>query len=176
MNRKEMALILGREYLTFPNIGLEKETVDAWLSHFKDTDVAVFDTAIKLCIEETGRKFFPTVGEVSAKIKLLTKPTLWTGAEVWCQLVKHASNSMSEVEVLSRVKNFPAIETALRAVGWDAIRYSDIQKELPFVRNKFIEIYENCTGKFEERSEAQRFNLDNPQVKKLVNLALGDGN
>jgi hypothetical protein len=119
------------------------ETVKAWQSIFGEEDAGRFDAALMTCIKQ-GRGFFPAVGEVSAMLRRLRAKDsdLWTPGEIWHQLCKHARRGLVEKEMLSRLQKYPLIARAVRAVGWDSIRFTP-STGLPFLEKRFIEVYED---------------------------------
>lgn len=63
MKIQEMAKILGRAYLTYPQLDLDDATIAAWFADFREFDAADFEKALKEA-RFTGGDFFPSPAAV----------------------------------------------------------------------------------------------------------------
>lgn len=90
--------------------------VSLWHGMFSDDDYLVVGAAVKTLIASDDKGFPPTVGQVKAKIRLLTEPEEVTEMEAWGIVMKAIRNSgYNSVEefqklppVLQRVVGNPA--------------------------------------------------------------------
>lgn len=123
------------------NYKLTEQVLAAWFDLFGQEQAADFDVAMKLITKEIGRKFFPIPSDVEEKLSTIKKPDLAsTAQEIWERLVSYAKQSKAEIDVLN-LETDDSIHRAIKEVTWDKIRYSDIDKDLPYVRAAFIKAY-----------------------------------
>lgn len=137
MKLEEMTEILGKKAILFSNFKLMPTTIKAWFDHFRSVSKQEFEPAITAAINEPGRAFFPSPGEITRYLNA-TKPQLPDAGEVWSKLLTLAA---SRGNPWAYLENNLAGQTALRHVGWDSIKFSDIEKELPFRKREFIQVY-----------------------------------
>lgn len=71
MDRKEIIAAIGKAAAGYQSIKLEEAFFDAWLSFFKDVPIAIFVKALEMTIKEHESPFFPSVGQVYAKVKMI---------------------------------------------------------------------------------------------------------
>jgi len=141
MTQEQMSLILCKFVTLFPNFTLSEATIKTWHSLYDDEDPIMFHSALKQCISQKGRAFFPTPGEVNAILQPMKTKQLPLSGEVWAQLLKWASSSFSESKVVLLLEDNPTAQRALQQTGWDNIRLADIDKSLPFLKRDFERHY-----------------------------------
>lgn len=137
MKLEEMTEILGKKAILFSNFKLMPTTIKAWFDHFRSLSRQEFEPAITAAINEPGRAFFPSPGEITRYLNA-TKPQLPDAGEVWSKLLTLAASRGNPWLYL---EGNPVGQVALRHVGWDTIKFSDIEKELPFRKREFIQVY-----------------------------------
>lgn len=152
MTRAECSAVLAKAFLTFPQLELTEQHVLAWHEHFGDVPAQVFNAAMKLCLQEPGRKFVPTVGEVKKALDSLRSVPKLDGEKAFKQLLKYARLGMKKEQVFFRVRLLPAVFQALQVIGWDEFRMHE-ERERPFLRKRFVELYDRY---FEEQQTQTR--------------------
>jgi hypothetical protein len=155
---------------------------EVWFEYFQNEDYRMIDAGLSVCMNERGRKFFPSPGEVRAAVNDLksTAYELWTAEEVFGNLMKHAARGISEDEILKRTSKYPRIHQCVRAIGWDAFRLTILDK-VPFLFRRFKELYETLTEEH-ERLESLQITCNDKGLTQLVHYtakgmkAIGGGN
>lgn len=116
----------------------------------------------------TGAEFAPTPGQL---IQLMQRKSLphsekITPDEAWHMVERVAAGSCNPQSMAFLQKECPRGMAAASQIGWNRIRYADLEKEIAFVRRDFIAAYQRTT----ERDALERQALTAPeQVKALVN-------
>lgn len=164
MKLEEMAEILGKKALLFSNYRLTANVIKAWADHFQGTDIANFAPAFTAAINEPGRSFFPSPGEVSKYLEA-TEPQLPGAAEVWEHLCGMVAGSANPWVYLSENR---AGQIALKSIGWHTIKYGDTEKDLPFRKREFIQIYNTVTQSNEVKGRVVAA-IGAEESKKLLN-------
>ena len=141
MTLEQMTLILGKFVIFFPNLQLSESIFKGWYSFYENEEAVLFHSALKQCISQKGRAFFPTPGEVNAILQPMKTKQLPLSGEVWAQLLQWASSSFSESKVMLMLEDNPTAQRALRQTGWENVRLSDIDKSLPFLKRDFERHY-----------------------------------
>lgn len=164
MKLEEMAAILGKKALLFANYKLTSSVIKAWSDHYQGTSIEDFAPALTAAINEPGRSFFPSPGEVSKYLEA-TKPQLPEAALVWERLCGMAAGSANPWVYLSDNR---AGQIALESIGWSTIKYGDTEKELPFRKREFIQIYNRIAESCETRGRVMQA-IGHEEAKKLLN-------
>lgn len=168
MKYEEMVQALTRVACLFPNITLTKEFVTAWYENFRSEDITEFYGALKVAANEPGREFFPTPGVVRKYLE--TKESC--AEEEWMELQSLAQRGVKMFELNSMYGEDSLVMKAVRSVGWDRIRLSDYEKELPFVRKNFISAYNSM---HESDSHNDRVQIGREEARNVLgSLFSGD--
>lgn len=138
MNRDETKTILGILVAVFPrNIEATPTLLNVWQSILADHSFDEVHKALKMFLS-TDAQFPPLPGQLhQAILKSKTVPV----SQVWGDLLKLASSSKSLDDVKKIYADDVGVLKAIQALGWDRIRYADVEKELPFLRNAFERMY-----------------------------------
>lgn len=166
MTRQEVFKSLSVGYAFYPHLALSAPVVDAWLSLFKACDAEVFHKSLMGCIMGPNSRFFPTPGDVRNELIRLTQPAIAraTGDEIWQRLVALASQGTSFDQVEAELDGNRAAQIALRSVSWEAIRYANIETQLPFVKRDFLRAYSEIS---EADQADERLALPGTELKLL---------
>jgi hypothetical protein len=73
MERNELVEIMGRAAYAYPNLTLSDPFIDSWLDRFKNYSAAMFSKALEMADRENTTGFFPSPGQVFAKLNLIEK-------------------------------------------------------------------------------------------------------
>lgn len=152
MKLEQMAVILAQASSVFSNFTLTKEAIKTWHSLFSDTDIEAFHAAMRTCVKEPGRSFFPTPGEVNKIILQARKLNLPDADEAWTNLLRFAAGGDSS----GAYKYLAGNEAGLRAldrVTFHSLRYADIETELPWIRKEFISSYNEISESIEKKEQ-----------------------
>lgn len=150
MKLEQMAVILAQASSVFSNFTLTKEAIKTWHSLFSDTGFEQFHAALRICVKEPGRSFFPTPGEVNKIILKMDKLQIPDADEVWTTLLRFASGG-DELGARKYLIDNEAGERALNQVSFHSLRYSDIETELPWIRKEFMKAYQEISENAEQR-------------------------
>lgn len=160
MTLSEMTTVLGVAAEFFPTVSVTPQMAKAWLILFQNRDAMEFGSAMMAVCAEPGRKFFPTPGELTAR--LLGVASQSSAEEAWELCLRLASKSLdwddAEKELQARSR---AAAHAAFSVGWDRVRYSDIERELPFIRKNFLSAFES----FDETAAAR---ISDAEAKRIL--------
>lgn len=145
MTKNEMAIILCKAFLLYPQNALSEEIILAWYSLFSKVRYESFSKAMDASLKKPGRAFAPTPGEVQQELNLLTSPTRLIAEDAWERVVMFAARgAQGEPNFDEQTKS------CLRRVGGiDRIRRSDVSKELPYIRRDFL----RCFKEFSDLQE-----------------------
>ena len=165
MKLDQMAVVLAQASSVFSNFTLTKEAIKTWQSLFANEDFESFHAALRICIKEPGRSFFPTPGEVNKVILQAKKLDIPDADEAWVRLLGFASggNSSGAYEYLS------GNEAGLRAldrVTFHSLRYADIETELPWIRKEFISSYNEISQSIESKEAVY---IGREEAKAILN-------
>jgi hypothetical protein len=176
MKQHEMTKILTMFFPTFwPSMELTQETMKMWFKLFEGEDAHTFCAAMKSAVLEPGRAFPPAPGEVQKYLTkaLATPEDKLTASEAWGKVLTCASRSLSRFQMEKSLNEFPRAVKAALQVGYERIRFSDTEKELPFVRKDFVRYYEEMKDRDTESSQVRlgnRQSLPEP-ARELLKLA-----
>lgn len=123
MERRDVGILMDLLKTAYPTYyrGLSPEelrnAVNLWAEMFRDEPAQLVAAAVKGLIESDEKGFPPTIGQVKAKLRLLTGPREMTETEAWALVSKAVCNGLygSEEEY---AKLPPAVQ---RAVGHPSV-------------------------------------------------------
>ena len=174
MEFKEFAIILTKASIVL-NYNLTEQAILAWYELFATEPKEIFVTALRKVVKEPNRKFFPTAGEVSAAIEILKNGEQVTAREAWDKLITYAQRSIPEDRVIELEKDNQVLINAMKQVEYSKIRYSDLEKELPYLKAAFIKAYDSKNFERETVKQLQvnaneRKILDDTGLTKAIGL------
>lgn len=142
MTKNDMARVLNAAYATFPHLTLTPHAIAQWFTLFGACDAATFSAALNQAVKSSNARFFPVPGEVNQIIFKRSETPAPLGVEVWeaCVELAQRGRGLSDAQKVF-ADNDRALK-AIRAVGWDRIRYADLETELPFIRKDFVSYYD----------------------------------
>lgn len=175
MKLEQMAVVLAQASSVFSNFTLTKEAIKTWHSLFSETSLETFHAALRICIKEPGRSFFPTPGEVNKIILKMKMAEIPDGDEVWCTLLNYASGGAEDLADKYLMNN-EAGQRALRQVSFHALRYSDIETELPWVRKEFLRAYAEISESASARSQIYIGKQEAAKILGNISKAIGGSN
>ena len=169
MNSEELGKLLGRVIGSYQNFILTPLTNELWAEAIGHLDYEVAVKALRIYVAQ-GKDFPPNEGHIRKIAAQLLTPIEHrvTAGEVWEQCVAAAARSLTRDAVAEQFQGNPRALSAIRQVGWDRIRYADIQTELDFVRKDFIRLYDEM----EDRDNEEQRAIALPDLaKNLVSMA-----
>lgn len=91
-----MAILRGAYPQFYRNIGRKEaeDTVNLWLDMFRSENPAIVGAAVKSVIESDEKGFPPTIGQVKAKMRLITSSDELTEADAWHMVAKAIRNGL----------------------------------------------------------------------------------
>lgn len=99
MTRQETGIIMDiltaayPRFYTGPEAPDMRKAISLWADMFAHDEVALVAAAVKSVIESDEKGFPPTIGQVKAKLRLLTAKPEMTEAEAWALVAKAIRNS-----------------------------------------------------------------------------------
>lgn len=98
MTRKDTGIIMDILAAAYPrfyagNVDM-RNAINLWAEMFVHDDVALVAAAVKSVIESDEKGFPPTIGQVKAKMRLLTSGNELTEADVWGMVAKAIRNGI----------------------------------------------------------------------------------
>ena len=155
MKVEEVAVLLGKVALAYPNQGLSQENILAWYELFKHEDADVFGVALNTTVR-TG-KFFPTPGEVGHTIEKQKKMRLKTvtAEELWATAIRLARAGVSERVVYKRIQAAPKLDEAEKRaltltidfLTWETIRTTPASRR-NIISREFCRVFNEHVEKF----------------------------
>lgn len=166
MTKVELAECLKLIASCFSGFKLDKDTATGWLAIVGDCDLELFKRAIVAYCQSAT--FPPSTGDIMKlyreAVEAKCGSRLPTPEDAWLKVLKAAKDFGTQHAPMARafLQNIhELVYTSAKQTGWDRICLSDIEKELPFVRKDFIEIY---TRNHEKEVTQERLGLS----KKLI--------
>lgn len=139
-----------------------EDTVNLWCDMFREEDAALVGAAVKSIIEGDEKGFPPTIGQVKAKLRLITAPDEMTEAEAWQMVAKAIRNGLYGAN--EEFEKFPPI--VQRIVGspnmlreWAMMNSETVHS---VVASNFQRGYRTVSGREKEIAKLP------PEVKALV--------
>lgn len=149
MTNESLVMMLKMATALYQNFEVNAETLSAWSMMLSEMPDITAEAAFKRHFNTS--KFPPTVADIVGYANDLAKLNIEgaTGAEAWefvLGLAKHYG-MYHVTKAREKWSQTPAIEWAMRQVGFHNICHSDINKALPFVRKAFIAAYDQYREK-----------------------------
>lgn len=142
MTRDEVKLlVMGVKAVFQSRFEVTPELLDMWQAVLGAQSYADGQQAV-LVFLSGDNKFPPLPGEINQIIAKRNQAEIPLGVEVWEQCVSFARQGRGDGYVRGQFADNNRALSAIRAVGWDRIRYADLETELPFVRKDFIAYYD----------------------------------
>lgn len=115
MTRKDTGIIMDILHAAYPrfyagNVDM-RNAINLWAEMFANDDVALVAAAVKSFIESDEKGFPPTIGQVKAKIRLLTSAGELTEADVWNMVKKALRNGIYDA-----AKEFAAFPPVVKRI------------------------------------------------------------
>lgn len=113
MTRQETGIIMDiltaayPRFYTGPSAPDMRNAIRLWADMFAHDEVALVAAAVKSVIESDEKGFPPTIGQVKAKLRLLTAPPEMTEAEAWDRVARAIRNGLYGAE--EEFEKFPPI-------------------------------------------------------------------
>lgn len=150
---QQMAQILALVETFHPRRGSGKDerrlTLGAWLALFKEEPFELLYRAFAIALKE--HEFEPKPAHIEKILLRLKQPKRSLPAfEAWSRLVDYAKQSYSEEQILVLLSELPAAKRAVKAVGWNRIRYADLSS-MDFLRKDFCLYYDRATVRRDEK-------------------------
>ena len=100
MERQDVGILMDLLKIAYPTYyrGLslkeQQAAVNLWAEMFRDEPAQLVAASVKSLIESDEKGFPPTIGQVKAKLRLLTGPREMTETEAWALVSKAVCNSL----------------------------------------------------------------------------------
>lgn len=100
MERQDVGILMDLLKIAYPTYyrGLslkeQQAAVNLWAEMFRDEPAQLVAASVKSLIESDEKGFPPTIGQVKAKLRLLTGPREMTEMEAWALVSKAVCNSL----------------------------------------------------------------------------------
>lgn len=100
MERQDVGILMDLLKIAYPTYyrGLslkeQQAAVNLWSEMFRDEPAQLVAAAVKSLIESDEKGFPPTIGQVKAKLRLLTGPREMTETEAWALVSKAVCNGL----------------------------------------------------------------------------------
>lgn len=156
---KTIFAIIAGEYQNLFEVS--KTRLNTWQAVLKDHDFETVHKALTIYLSES-HQFPPKVGELNQIILNWNKKT---SSEVWNEVLRLARCSSSLDKVNEFFKDDLSALKAINAIGWERIRYADLEKELPFIQKDFFRMYSENS----KNEEVQRKVIGIEEAKQIAN-------
>ena len=113
MTRQETGIIMDILTAAYPRFYSSttgpdmRNAIKLWADMFAHDEVALVAAAVKSVIESDEKGFPPTIGQVKAKLRLLTAPPEMTEAEAWDRVARAIRNGLYGAE--EEFEKFPPV-------------------------------------------------------------------
>lgn len=180
MTRKETGIIMDILTTAYPRFYSGNDapdpikTMNLWSEMFSNDDVSLVAAAVKSLIETDEKGFPPTIGQVKAKMRLLTSKEEMTEAEAWALVAKAVKNGLygSREEFNKLPKNIQRLVGSHNQLRDWAMMDSDTLHSV--VASNFQRSYKQVATREKEIAKLPE------DVRKMIGtisgkLSLGDG-
>jgi len=138
MKLSEMSMILLHASALYQNATLSEPTIRMWHSLFEEEAAHKFKAAFLALVKQSGRVFFPTPGEVVGMLRTMQSNDL-PAEELWVKACEVASSGCDSAQMSAHMGRYSKrAVAALNSIGWDRVRYADLESEIHFVRRDFL--------------------------------------
>ena len=164
MTREETVKIIRIMVDSYPNYKSNNisETVDVWQMMLSDYDYNLVAMALKAYILSDTSGFAPSIGQLVAKIQILTKPQELSEMEAWSLVRKAIGNgNYGSVEEFEKLP--PTVQKAVGSA--DMIKrwaMSDSNEVSTVIQSNFLRSYRTAVKRDEEYAKMPE------DVKKLI--------
>lgn len=158
MTKKELFEILVNLPTTYQHFNLSENIVNVWFEYFKNEPLEIFRIAFIECEKNNSTGFPSTPGQVNEWLKKLklTEDDLETADEAW-------HDAWHNLAFIS-----PLTERALQLMDF-ANRGMWLEKDLPYKKREFINIYNSLKDKYLTSSQLEDVRrLETKQSFKLI--------
>lgn len=170
MNLLELTLVITKYSLLFSNLSISPELVKVWHGLFRSESMQDFQAALESAVKKPNQKYFPTPGEVQLELNNLHCKRFPEAGLIWETLLTYAQQGFELSKVLQLLDDNEPAKSAVRQVGWQAIRLSNIQTELPWRKKDFQTFYDSACESFEASGRIQ---ISHEQSKAIINQIPG---
>lgn len=152
MTREETVKIIRIMCDSYPNYKPNNisETVDVWCMMLEDYNYNQISVALKAYVTSDTSGFAPSIGELIAKIQMISQPQELNEMEAWSLVSKALRNgTYGAVEEFSRLP--PTVQEAVgnpdNLRNWATSDYKAIET---VIQSNFIKTYRSVTSRAEE--------------------------
>lgn len=152
MTREETVKIIRIMCDSYPNYKPNNisETVDVWCMMLEDYNYNQISVALKAYVTSNTSGFAPSIGELIAKIQMISQPQELNEMEAWSLVSKALRNgTYGAVEEFSRLP--PTVQEAVgnpdNLRNWATSDYKAIET---VIQSNFIKTYRSVTSRAEE--------------------------
>lgn len=139
MNTNETKKLLAMVAATYANATLNEASIVIWNRIFSGIDYAVVERAF-FDYAKTPNRFPPAPGEILEIIRTRARGQLAPAEVVWEDVLLAAPASRAPMRTILP----EAAQKAMRQVGWRTVAMAHIDKELPWLKKRFCELYEGA--------------------------------
>lgn len=164
MTREETVKIIRIMCDSYPNYKPNNisETVDVWCMMLEDYNYNQISVALKAYVTSDTSGFAPSIGELIAKIQMISQPQELNEMEAWSLVSKALRNgTYGAVEEFSRLP--PTVQEAVgnpdNLRNWATSDYKAIET---VIQSNFIKTYRSVTSRAEEIKRAPA------EIQKLI--------
>lgn len=148
----------------FPSWKPDKLTAAAWRGELDHLSHEEFRNSVRSCMAEDPSDFAPGVGRILNQYKKLTQGTELLPATAWAETIEARSGERKFPS------DFPeAINIALKAIGGFKKLDQAYEKDIPWIRKEFIEVYSEAL----KSGKTQTIDQIEKQDMKLVESGFG---
>jgi len=151
MTEQDVRKILMAIRVVYPSLEISGVTVGVWYHLLRDQDAAEIGAALNSYMRQS-HEFPPKPGELINLVRRAKEGPKRTAAEIWALIVRAASASRPIEALRAELADDSTAIRALDSIGYDRVRYGNLERDLPFCRRDFIHAYEGM----EQRDEKER--------------------
>lgn len=142
MTKEETKKLIFGIQAVYGTLEVTPVLVDVWHAVLERWPYMLVHSAVLQYLSE-AHEFPCKPGQINQRCINLNRRALDipTGGELWEQLCGFARSGLDQLEVVKRLEGNRAAIAAVRQVGFDRIRYGDIEHELPFIKKDFERHY-----------------------------------
>jgi len=157
----DIAWIVSVMSAAYPTWNPTELTNEVYFQSLHDLDPEELKMATMHCINEPGRKFAPSVGEIRGTVAELRAMTvnLPSAYEAWQEVITQLRDNGGDFG--KPVWSHPLVERAMKSIGWRELRLSENQTA---DRSRFIQCYEQLVDR------VSREDIMLPEVRGYVEV------
>ncbi len=169
MTRKELAHTLARAQVLHPEVKITEAVLDVWYELFAKEEFLNFYTAFMQTLKD--HTWYPKPADVSKRLKS-TKDNGISAHDEWNILIGFAKSGDAAGAYAYAKEHYPTFK-ALSAVGFDEMRFSNLETEIAWRKKEFVDVFNKISENYEAKQAYMLTQDESRKALSKIESALG---